>query len=85
MMALKPIGLRATFSVTVYLIAAHRARVAVSSLYQVNCQTTGRPVGSEAWLAELERRSGRRLTPAKRGPKRGGKPMNFVNCHRNPI
>jgi putative transposase len=33
-------------------------------------ETTGRPVGSERWLAELERRSGRQLRPAKRGPKR---------------
>lgn len=34
-------------------------------------ESTGRPVGGEHWIAELERRSGRRLAPAKRGPKRG--------------
>jgi putative transposase len=33
-------------------------------------ESTGRPVGGEHWIAELERRSGRRLRPAKRGPKR---------------
>ena len=32
-------------------------------------ETTGRPVGSSAWLAELEVRSGRSLAPRKRGPK----------------
>jgi putative transposase len=33
-------------------------------------ETTGRPVGSKEWLAELERSSGRQLAPRKRGPKR---------------
>jgi len=32
-------------------------------------ESTGRPVGSEAWLAKLERRTGRRLAP-----QRGGRP-----------
>jgi len=32
-------------------------------------QTTGRPVGSADWLALIEQRSGRKLTPGKRGPK----------------
>ena len=32
-------------------------------------RTTGRPVGAAAWLAELERRTQRRLVAAKRGPK----------------
>jgi len=34
-------------------------------------ETIGRPLGSEAFLASLERHSGRPLTAAKRGPKRG--------------
>jgi len=33
-------------------------------------ESTGRPVGSERWLAELEQRTGRRLRPGKRGPKK---------------
>ena len=33
-------------------------------------ETTGRPVGTNEWLEELEARSGRILKPAKRGPKR---------------
>ena len=32
-------------------------------------ETTGRPVGSRAWVEEMERRSGRCLTPRKRGPR----------------
>jgi putative transposase len=32
-------------------------------------EINGRPVGSAAWLAELETRSGRSLAPKKRGPK----------------
>jgi putative transposase len=32
-------------------------------------ERTGRPLGSARFVAELERRTGRRLTPAKRGPK----------------
>jgi putative transposase len=32
-------------------------------------ETTGRPVGSAEWVGEIERRSGRSLTPKKRGPK----------------
>jgi putative transposase len=32
-------------------------------------ESTGRPVGSEQWLTQLERQSGRQLQPAKRGPK----------------
>ena len=31
--------------------------------------TTGRPLGSSAWIEQLERQSGRRLAPRKRGPK----------------
>lgn len=32
-------------------------------------ETSGRPLGSNAWLDELEARTGRTLKPAKRGPK----------------
>lgn len=32
-------------------------------------ESTGRPVGSAGWLAELEKKSGRMLAPARRGPK----------------
>jgi putative transposase len=32
-------------------------------------ETSGRPVGSQAWLAQLEARTGRTLAPKKRGPK----------------
>jgi len=32
-------------------------------------ETTGRPLGDEAWIADLERLTGRVLTPRKRGPK----------------
>ncbi|MGE0612946.1 MAG: transposase [Hyphomicrobiales bacterium] len=32
-------------------------------------ETTGRPVGSIAWLKAMERRTGRTLMPGKRGPK----------------
>lgn len=34
-------------------------------------ESTGRPVGSEKWLKQLERQVGRRLRPLKRGPKSG--------------
>ncbi len=32
-------------------------------------ETIGRPVGSPAWLNALEKRTGRTLSPARRGPK----------------
>ena len=32
-------------------------------------ETTGRPVGNVEWVQEIERRSGRVLSPRKRGPK----------------
>ncbi len=32
-------------------------------------ETTGRPLGSEQWLEELEKQTGRRIRPRKRGPK----------------
>jgi putative transposase len=32
-------------------------------------ETSGRPLGSEDWLGELEARTGRILKPQKRGPK----------------
>jgi putative transposase len=34
-------------------------------------ETLGRPVGSAQWLADMEARTGRSLTPRKRGPKPG--------------
>jgi putative transposase len=36
-------------------------------------ETTGRPVGSPQWLADLEERTGLTLRPRKRGPKGIGK------------
>ncbi len=32
-------------------------------------ETVGRPIGSDAWLEDLETRTGRPLKPGKRGPK----------------
>ena len=32
-------------------------------------ETTGRPLGSDGWIAKLERQTGRSLAPRKRGPK----------------
>ena len=32
-------------------------------------ESVGRPVGSKAWLADMEARTGLSLAPAKRGPK----------------
>ena len=32
-------------------------------------ETSGRPLGAAAWIAELETRTGRTLAPQKRGPK----------------
>jgi putative transposase len=32
-------------------------------------ESIGRPIGDADWIAALERRTGRRLAPAKRGPK----------------
>jgi len=32
-------------------------------------ETSGRPIGSAAWIADLEARTGRILAPQKRGPK----------------
>jgi putative transposase len=45
-------------------------------------ETTGRPVGSAAWIEHLEQRSGRSLARRKHGPK-GGIKCILVNCHRN--
>ena len=39
-------------------------------------ETSGRPLGSEAWLAEIEARTGRTLRPQKRGPKPHEKPAD---------
>lgn len=35
-------------------------------------ETTGRPLGSEAWIERLERQTGKTLRPQKRGPKAAG-------------
>lgn len=35
-------------------------------------ETSGRPLGSEAWLDRLEAQTGRTLKPQKRGPKPKG-------------
>ena len=35
-------------------------------------EAAGRPVGSKAWLADMEERTGRALAPGKRGPKPKG-------------
>ncbi len=32
-------------------------------------ETTGRPLGSDAWLRDIEQKTGRQLRPQKRGPK----------------
>jgi hypothetical protein len=39
--------------------------------------------GSPDWIAALEARTGRTLTPQERGPKRASKCVDLVNCHRN--
>ena len=36
-------------------------------------ETTGRPLGSNAWIERLERQTGKTLRPRKRGPKAAGK------------
>jgi len=36
-------------------------------------ESVGRPVGSKAWLADMESRTGLTLAPGKRGPKPRGK------------
>ena len=50
-------------------------------------ETIGRPLGSPGFLADIERRTGRTLAPAKRGPKpRGavkpGKARNSLDAPR---
>ena len=35
-------------------------------------ETTGRPLGSKAWIEQLERETGKTLRPRKRGPKAAG-------------
>ena len=50
-----------------FLGAAVDDRAAFERLRQ--SETTGRPLGSAAWVEDLERRSGRVLAPGKRGPK----------------
>jgi putative transposase len=43
-------------------------------------ETTGRPVGSESWIGEIEARSGRSLAPRKRGPKPKSTSEGEVSC-----
>jgi putative transposase len=43
-------------------------------------ETTGRPLGSAAWLSELEGLSGRVLAPQTRGPKARRKARGLVSC-----
>jgi len=38
-------------------------------------ETSGRPLGSAAWVQQLETRTGRTLAPQKRGPKPKEKPL----------
>jgi REP element-mobilizing transposase RayT len=45
--------------------------------------TSGRPLGSDAWLDTLEAKTGRMLTPQKRAPKRTHDYVHSVNWHRN--
>jgi putative transposase len=41
-----------------------------AALRALRCsETSGRPIGSAAWIADLEARTGRLLAPQKRGPK----------------
>ncbi len=47
-------------------------------------ETIGRPLGSDAFVARLERASGRTLKPAKRGPKPKAGQADISACHRNP-
>jgi len=49
-------------------------------------ETTGRPLGSEEWIAEVEKMTGTVLKPQKRGPKKRARDNDYchsVNCHRN--
>jgi putative transposase len=39
-------------------------------------ETTGRPLGSEAWIEKIEKSTGRTLKAQKRGPKKKTKPFN---------
>ena len=45
------------------------AEIAADALPVPRDETVGRPRGSPAFLAKIERKTGRRLIPAKRGPK----------------
>ena len=44
-------------------------------------ESTGRPLGSAAWIAALEASSGRTLAPRKRGPKsKAPAPAEAISC-----
>jgi hypothetical protein len=47
-------------------------------------KTSGRPLGSDAWLGTLEPRNGRMLTPQKRAPKRTHDYVHSVDWHHKP-
>ena len=47
------------------------AEIAEGGLAVPGDETVGRPRGSPAFMARIERKTGRRLIPAKRGPKPG--------------
>ena len=49
------------------LLVAEEDAAAVSAIQR--SRSTGRPVGADDWIRTLERRTERRLAPAKRGPK----------------
>ena len=38
-------------------------------------ESVGRPIGSKAWIADMETRTGRTLAPQKRGPAPMMKPL----------
>ncbi|QQO52616.1 MAG: hypothetical protein N838_03760 [Thiohalocapsa sp. PB-PSB1] len=50
------------------LLGSPEDETAFKSLRQ--SETTGRPLGSEQWIEQLEKVTGRALKPQKRGPKK---------------
>ena len=48
-------------------------RLAAHGVIPAADKTTGRPLGSSSWVADLEAATGRVLSPRKRGPKPGVK------------
>ena len=41
-------------------------------------ETTGRPLGSAKWIKRLEQKTGRMLTPQKRGPRLKAKRYGYL-------